>query len=141
MFQQKGLKKEREFCRDNAECESGSCPSFYCVCNRQTPVWLEMAKICLETKNINDTCHDHIECQWNGGPEAECFKHQWSRCRCRKPSVAIKISPTQYHCVHMGMLLRLLFYFNSNNDDFFLFIFVGLFFKKKNKKRNSQHGS
>ncbi|XP_046918337.2 uncharacterized protein LOC124498597 [Dermatophagoides farinae] len=99
-----GLKKEREFCRDNAECESGSCPSFYCVCNRQTPVWLEMAKICLETKNINDTCHDHIECQWNGGPEAECFKHQWSRCRCRKPSVAIKISSTQYHCVHMAEL-------------------------------------
>ncbi|KAH9528367.1 hypothetical protein DERF_002319, partial [Dermatophagoides farinae] len=104
-----GLKKEREFCRDNAECESGSCPSFYCVCNRQTPVWLEMAKICLETKNINDTCHDHIECQWNGGPEAECFKHQWSRCRCRKPSVAIKISSHTVSLRSHGFLKQFFF--------------------------------
>ncbi|OTF69888.1 hypothetical protein BLA29_003103 [Euroglyphus maynei] len=102
-FDRVRLKKEREFCRDNDECESGSCPSFYCACDRLlTPVWLERAQICLETRNINDSCHDHAQCQWNGGPEAECYNHQWSRCRCRNPSVAIKISSTQYHCVRLG---------------------------------------
>ena len=102
---QKGLKKERTFCRENGECESGSCPSFFCACNRQTPVWHESAQICLESRNINDTCVDDIECQWNGGPQSECYNHhdQWSRCRCRTSSVAIKISSTQYHCVQLGV--------------------------------------
>ncbi|UXI21620.1 hypothetical protein NH340_JMT07563 [Sarcoptes scabiei] len=124
-----GLKKRNEFCRDETECESGSCPAFSCVCDHQQPIHIDGLRSneieggddgdndedgffrsdihkdhCLEASSLNESCWTDLQCQYIGGPMAECKDYR-RICLCKKPSVPIRISPDSlYQCVNYAQL-------------------------------------